>query len=380
MQIFAACAPGLEPWLVAELTALGMTAPRSEAGGAEFEADERALFRVALSSGLATALRVRMGTFVASRFEQLVRSVEALDWSPWVRPGDHVEVKATSRKSRLYHTTAIAERVVAGVERAVGGSLSPKGALREWTVLVRLLRDRCVVSLDVTGAPLYRRGYRLATAKAPLRPDLAHALLQVSGWDRRSALVDPFCGAGTICIEAAAMARSLPPGRLRTFGFMQAPGFDESVWRGVRDELVSRARMEAPAPILGSDRDAGAVDAAKANAERAGVAVEWEHAPLGRASSIRRTDIEAGMWISNPPFGARVGDVKKLRHLYQSIGAARGSMIGAWRLALAVADPRLGAATGVPLESKVMTDHGGTKIRLMVEEPSSVNAAASEET
>lgn len=349
-----------------ELSVLGALNLKQEAGGVAFAGDLDLMYRAALESGLASALRVRLGRFGATRFEHIVRGVAALPWRPWLDASHGISIRVTARKSRLYHSTAIAERVVVGLGQALGRSIrvEPNAV---WQVVVRLLRDDCSVSLDVTGEPLYRRGYRQATGKAPLRPDLARALLVVAGWDPTTALVDPFCGAGTICIEAAALACRLPPGRLRRFAFMDAPEFDERRWKTVVEAAAAAARP-APNVIVGSDRDAGAVAAARDNAARAGVDVRWLQAPLGRSAPFLEPPSESGLWASNPPYGRRIGDASALRSLYQSIGQRRRQLPPQWRLALVVSSLALVRATGIPMRSLVMTDHGGTKVRLMVED------------
>ena len=147
---------------------------------------------------------------------------------------------------------------------------------------MRLFRDECTVSADASGELLHRRGYRLATAKAPLRETLAAAMLVGTGWDGSAPLIDPMCGSGTIPIEAALLARRMPPGMTRRFAFMRWPGHDRAAWERLVEQARERALPRAPAPILGSDRDAGAVAASVANAERAGVAgdVEWRRAAI----------------------------------------------------------------------------------------------------
>ena len=363
--------------MAAELETLGVGRPSAVPGGVEFDDAVEALYRVALRSGLASGLLVRLGEFEARRFEQVVRGVAALPWRAWIGRYDPVQVRVTARKSRLYHTTAIAERVLRGLHEAVGARPADDASTDAWRVAVRLVNDRCAVSLDLTDEPLYRRGYRLATAKAPLRPDLARALLVVSGWDPQTPLIDPFCGAGTICIEAAAMARGLPPGRLRNFAFMRAAFFDADRWERIRTSGMKAVLTEAPALVWGSDRDAGAVRAAKENAERAGVDIQWEVAPLGRASSVRVPPADVGALISNPPYGRRTGDLARLRNLYQSLGEQRRRLPKGWRMALVVADGQLARATQVRLRSALLTDHGGTKVRFMVETPGDAGLASS---
>ncbi|MEM7674768.1 MAG: hypothetical protein AAF449_02065 [Myxococcota bacterium] len=376
--LFATCAPGLERWLQLELNGLGAQETVRTAGGVSFQGSDAVLYRVALESGLAMALRVRIGRFVARRFDQIVRHVSELDWGRWLPAADPVAVSVTARKSRLYHTGAVAERVQEGLRKYFGsGSTAPSSGAEAadaapWGISVRLFRDECTVSLDVSGEPLYRRGYRLATAKAPLRPDLAWALLLLSGWSPDTALIDPFCGAGTVCIEAAAMAQKLPPGRLRSFAFMRAINFKPGLWADVKAEAM-RAARPPPSPILGSDRDAGAIAAATANADRAQVMVQWEEAALGRATALREP-AATGMLVSNPPYGRRTAEASRLLNLYQSIGHRRRGLPASWRLALVVADMRLARATGVPLAKALSTVHGGAKVHFAMETDVSASA------
>jgi hypothetical protein len=183
----------------------------------------------------------------------------------------------------------VAERVVAAIAHRVGGSPSWEGADEEDAAdsdaaqlfVVRLFHDSCTVSADSSGALLHRRGYRLATAKAPLRETLAAAMLLGAGWDGSAPLLDPMCGSGTIAIEAALLARRIPPGLRRRFAFERWPGFEPAPWRRALDAARSGIRERAPGPIHASDRDAGAIEAARANAERAGVA---EDLTLARAA------------------------------------------------------------------------------------------------
>src|SRR5690606_37236797 len=167
---------------------------------------------------------VRVATFRARTFAELERRAGRVAWDRWVGAGRAVRLRVTSRKSRLYHTGAIAERIIGQIERVAGplahvstGSASDDEAdgaegRDEQLFIVRFLRDECTISVDTSGELLHRRGYRQALAKAPLRETIAAAMLLASGWDGRSPLVDPFCGSGTIPIEAALLACRIPPG------------------------------------------------------------------------------------------------------------------------------------------------------------------------
>jgi len=227
-------------------------------------------------------------------------------------------------------------------------------------IMVRLESDLCTVSIDSSGELLHRRGYRLATAKAPLRETLACAVLKASGWDAGCPLLDPFCGSGTIPIEAALLARRLPPGRARRFAFMDWPHFDAPAWEKLSAE--SGAQPAASPRIMASDRDAGAVRAAQANAERAGVADAIEFSC--RAISAIEPPPAPGWLVTNPPYGVRLKGGKDLRDLYAQFGKVLRAGCAGWHAALLCGDARLLASTGLRFQTRLTTLNGGLKVSL----------------
>jgi putative N6-adenine-specific DNA methylase len=183
------------------------------------------------------------------------------------------------------------------------------------------------------------------------------------GYDGSAPLVDPFAGSGTIPIEAALLARRIAPGLQRAFAFARWPSFDRSAWTAVRDEAAGRIRAPAPAPIHGSDRDAGAVLAARGNAERAGVAgdVSFREAAL---SDLSPPD-GPGFVVSNPPYGVRLGETKDLRDLFARLGAVARRRCPGWNLALLSADEALERQLGIPLTAGWRSSNGGIPVRLV---------------
>jgi putative N6-adenine-specific DNA methylase len=361
-ECFAAAAPGLEPLVAAELRALGevqsVVVGETEPGGVSFRANRAGLYAANLYLRIASRVLVRIGTFHASAFHELERHAARLPWREFVATGSPVAFRVTSRKSRLYHQDAIAQRLLA----AAGGTTAPEGdAAQEF--VVRLFRDECTVSADASGELLHRRGYRLATAKAPLRETLAAAMLAGSGWDGSAPVVDPMCGSGTIPIEAALMARRIPPGMARPFAFMRWPGFDRSAW----ERLVEHAREDVlprpPSAILGSDRDAGAVAASVANAERAGVAgdIEWGRAAI----SAMAPPLGPGWIVTNPPYGVRVGERRDLRDLYAQLGNVARRCCPGWEVAFLAAHQELERQTGLEQAVRFTTENGGIRVRLV---------------
>jgi putative N6-adenine-specific DNA methylase len=320
---------------------------------------------------------VRLGEYYAASFSELRAKGRRLAWTRYVRPGQPVAVRATSHKSRLYHSDAVAERVAGAIGDALGQPVNwlkghaegdAEDAQQQETppalVVVRLVRDIVTISVDSSGAMLHQRGYRLATGKAPLRETLAAGLLLASGWDTRAPLLDPFCGAGTIAIEAALLALRMAPGRQRRFAFQDWPDFEPELWQRLMAE-ADAARADAAPPIVGSDRDAGAVEAALANAERAGVAgrVRFER----RAISALDAPRGPGWVVTNPPYGVRTSPRSDLRNLYAQLGKTLRTRCPGWHVALLAGDPRLARATGLRFDEHraLRLINGGLRVVLM---------------
>ncbi len=368
--LFVACAPGLEPMLLAEVEALGLpeTVPTSVPGGVELTASFETLYRLGVELGLGLKLLLRVGAFDAKRFDQLVRKVSQLPWELFCGPTTQVEVKATCKSSRLYHSSAVEERIVNGVSQRLKRTVSAveDSDAPGLKILVRIVDDHCVISVDCAGDLLSRRGYRLETAKAPLREDLARALILSAGWDPTTPLIDPFAGAGTIAMEADWLARNVPPGSLRSFAFMDMPFFDGEQFSAVRARALSRVRSVSPS-IFASDRDPGAVAAARANAERAqSRAIVFEEASLSQAPWFRKFMGTRGAVVTNPPYGRRIGRDATLERLYRAFGDAVRTLPEGFQVGMAVAVAEHAHATRLNLRSALMTDHGGSKIYFSV--------------
>lgn len=355
-SLFLVAAPGLEPMLAKEAAALGKV--KAVPGGVELTGGPDLIYRANLELGLAKSVRLRVAEFTARRFDVLEKRVRRLPWGDLLT--GPVDVRVTSSRSKLYHTGGIEQRVREGIGETTGD--------RETQVHVRLERDKCTISIDTSGDALTRRGYRRATGKAPLSPDLARALLIRSGWDRTSPLVDPFSGSGTIPIEAALLASGVPPGANRRFAFESMPWFDAARFEAVKAEALERA-TPTDIEIHGSDRDAGAVTGAKENAARAGVAdlIHFEHAALSNAPGLQ-LERERGAVVSNPPFGHRVAKGRDLRPVYQRLGTLLSNKPG-WTVALVVMDTRLAGATKLGLTEAATWNHGGKRIRVMIRGP-----------
>ncbi len=382
-NLFAVCTPGLEPFVAQELSQLGlkpnpspsgiesMPAPNElidEVGGIEFRGTLPDIYRANLHLRTASRVLLQIGIFYADTFSDLGRRAKRLSWENYLPPGRSVSLRVTCHKSRLYHSGGVAERVL----EAIADRLGQTPPVRESNgdeegsppqlVIVRLRENRCAISIDSSGALLYRRGYRLATGRAPLRETLAAGILLASGWDVSSPLLDPFCGAGTIAIEAALLARKIPPGLRRHFTFMDWPNFDARMWEKLVAEgqaIPGIRRLE----IIASDRDAGAIEAAKANAERAGMAgdVEFCCRPISGIDPPKHP----GWVVTNPPYGVRLGTNRDLRKLYAQFGKVLRAKCPGWQVTILCNSAGLLRATGLRFDPGIQTRNGGLKVKLV---------------
>lgn len=373
LHCFAVTAPGLEALCAAELAALGIEG-RVVDGGVEWTGDARSMMRANLWLRTASRVLVRVAEFRAKAFFELELNAKKIPWARYVPPGASVEFRVTCRKSKLYHSGAVAQRM----EQAVSSAIRAVRATRATDdddaasdaapqlFVVRFLHDVATVSVDTSGVALHRRGYRQQLAKAPLRETLAAATLLGAGWNGTTPLTDPMCGSGTIPIEAAMIARRMAPGRDRAFAFAHWPKFDRPAWTKLVDEARSAELASSPVRIEGFDRDAGAIDAATANAERAGVAGDLALA-VQAVSALPPADAP-GLVASNPPYGVRVGESDRLRNLYAQLGKVLRARRPGWGLALLSADRNLERQLEIDLSERLATRNGGIPVRLVLGE------------
>lgn len=371
LDVFAVTAPGLEPLCAGELAGLGIS-PTVQDGGVAWSGDTASIARANLWSRTTSRIIVRVAEFRARTFFELERHAKRLPWDRFVAPSSAVAFRVTCRKSKLYHSGAVAERLAESLGRLVAGArVTPAGADDDESAapsasqrfIVRVLHDTVTVSADSSGALLHLRGYRQQLAKAPLRETLAAALLLAAEWSGDEPLLDPMCGSGTIPIEAARLARRIAPGRDRDFAFLRWPDADRRMWSSLIEDARSRELPASPVSIGGADRDAGAIRAAQANAERAGVARDIDFAV--QPISSMESDDGRGLVASNPPYGVRIGESDGLRNLYAQLGNVLRRSRPGWRIALLSADRALERQLRLPLDERLRTRNGGIPVRVV---------------
>lgn len=403
LRLFASCAPGIEPFLAQEIAELipphlGITTPSNievTAGGVLFDGDRLTAGHALVGLGLAARLLVRIDEFQVRHFNELEKQLARIDWTQWLLPSLPVIVRATSKKSKLYHSGAIEQRVRQQVEKSLGilsiQSVRPTAIQvsedETPSLAVRLEHDRCAISLDIGGTPLHRRGYRKNPYRAPLREDLARALVVVSGWNGQSAVVDPCCGSGTILIEAAMWAGRVPPGLLRSFAIVSTPMADRDWLQEIKQTRLAEVRPVV-SNFWGADCDPQALAAAQENWGAWREAVTKATRSLSSKSDARsdidctkmvdpriewrQQDVRKFKWegdpmtiLTNPPWGDRIQARQHLTSIYQRLGDLRRA--NGVRFAMITSQRELAYKTGIRLRSAFLTDAGGIKANVFIE-------------
>ena len=387
---FATCPKGLEYLLRDELAALG-TEAREALAGVRFEGDLASAYRACLESRLASRILMPLAEFDAPDAGALYAGVQAVDWSQHIAPDATLAIDATGSSGSIRHSGFAAQKV----KDAIADQCRERDGTRptiqpdrpDVRLNLRLHKGHATLSLDLSGEPLHRRGWRREQGEAPLKENLACAMLLRGGWpelyERGGALVDPMCGSGTLLIEAAWMVADVAPALQRDyFGFLGWRGHDDALWQSLREAAQERA-LEGLRGLrtcfFGSDSDPRMIAIATHNLQSAGVAgfvtldkqsAEHLKAPAGFAT---------GLVITNPPYGERMGDLSTLPVLYRALGERLRASFAGWRAAVLTSEPELERALGLRPDKQYMLFNGAIECRLdvcEVREAQASNASA----
>lgn len=359
LEIFVITLPGMEDVLSIEAREMGFDVAGTTPGGVTLRGDWTEVWRANLTLRGATRVLVRLGSFMAFHLAQLDKRARKFPWTDTLRTDVAVRVDvATSRKSRIYHAGAATERIERALVEGAGIATA-----RDAPVILKIRIDdnRVAISVDTSGAPLHKRGHKVAVGKAPLRETLAALFLRQCGFDGTQPVYDPMCGSGTFAIEAAEIASGVQAGRARAFAFEHLVSFSATGFASLRQPERSRTPM---ARFHGSDRDEGVIGMARDNAARAGVLdlVNFEKA---QASDIAPPHGPPGLVMVNPPYGARIGDKKSLYPVYGKLGEVLLQRFQGWRVGIVTSEAVLARATGLPfLPDGPTIAHGGLRVRL----------------
>ncbi len=356
-EILLTCAPGLENALADEAREKTFNVQGQLTGGVLLMGAWPEVWRANLTLRGANSVIARIGCFPASHMSELDKRARKFVWQHWLPKHVPLKITASCKASRLYHSGAVCQRIETALREEFGATFGEDATLE---VMARIERNICTLSIDTSGVLLHKRGLKLAMAKAPMRETMAALLLRRCGYRGLECVIDPMCGSGTFILEAAEIAQGLMPGRLRKFAFELLPSFNAGEWQ----KLKMRAPHETQMRFFGFDRDAGAIKAATTNAARASV-VNVTHFAQQPIAQLQRPDSLPGLVICNPPYGVRIGEIKKLSSLYASFGQVMLERFSGWRVGLVTNEASLAKATGLPfIKPSDPILHGGIKIRL----------------
>ncbi|OZB59644.1 MAG: 23S rRNA (guanine(2445)-N(2))/(guanine(2069)-N(7))-methyltransferase [Lysobacterales bacterium 14-68-21] len=375
---FASCPKGLEYLLKDELAALGAGDVHEALSGVRFTGTLETAYRACLWSRLASRVLLPLAEFDAATDEALYAGVQSVDWSAHLSERATLAVDAHTTQSKLNHSQFLAQRVKDAVvdqfRQRTGQRPDVVTDEPDVRINVRLRRDRATLSLDLSGSPLHRRGWREMQGEAPLKENLAAAMLLRGGWPQiyaeGGALLDPMCGSGTLLIEGAWMAADVAPGLHREyFGFLGWAQHDIALWKRLHEE--ARARAEAGlrglrACFFGADADPRMVQTAKRNAQAAGVAGFFTLDRHDASHAAPPPDMARGLVITNPPYGERLGEREQMPQLYRALGETLRAHFAGWRAAVLAGDVELGRAMPLRADKKYTLYNGALETVLLI--------------
>ncbi len=366
VRFFATCPRGLAGALAEELASFGAKELKAGEAGVEFEGPFELAYTVNLESRLATRILARVAKFDYRNENDIYLGAKNVRWHAHFGVDRTFKVETNSVKAPVKSLDFITLKVkdaIADVFREALGR-RPDVSPRTPDVRVHVFLDAkwCTLYLDTSGEPLFKRGRRDNTGEAPLKKNLAAGLLRLAGWTPADPLLDPMCGAGTILIEAAEMALDLAPGRGRPFGFEKLARFDAPAWEKVKEASAARAQPVAPRQIHGSDLYGRTVDAARANLRDMGLegVVTLKQVNLLELSA----PAPAGLLVTNPPYGVRLGEKEDLAQFYPELGHLLKQKFAGWTAYIFSGDPELPKRIRLSATKRTVLYNGAIECRL----------------
>src|SRR5689334_21373261 len=358
LSFFATASRGLEPLLAKELTALGAATVKEQGGGVIFTGDLAIAYRACLESRLASRILLPLSRFPLTDAETLYQGARAVEWADVFDVKSTFAIEVAGRSAAVTHTHYAGLKVKDAIADTFRGKTGDRPTVDTENAQIRvhlhLDKDHATVSLDLSGESLHRRGYRRTGGQAPLRENLAAAILMRCDWPALAAqgapLLDPMCGSGTFLIEAAQMAADVVPGLSRErYGFEAWLEHKPKVWKDLQKEARERAeagrKRELPL-LLGYDLDPAAIRAARDNAQRAGFADKIKFAAQDLAAA-RPPNALKGLVVTNPPYGERLGAEAEVIKIHSLLGATLKEHFGGWQAAVFTGRPDLGPRIGL---------------------------------
>lgn len=333
LDFFAPCPRGLEPALARELTDLGAQQTKEVPGGVHFRGAAVLGYKVNLWSRIASRVLQRVHECDYRNEHDVYHAARGLPWERWFKVERSIRVDLTAIRSPLksleFATLRIKDAVCDRFRDTSGQRPDVDTRNPDVRIYAFLTDRRVTLYLDLSGEPLFKRGYRTDTGEAPLRENLAAGVLALTGWSPQEPLLDPMCGSGTFLIEAAMIGRHIAPGHARRFGFEHLEAFDAGAWRQLLDQARSGERNDVTLDIRGSDRDSRVLQVANEAVARAGLssAIALTHADALDATP----DTPSGVLVCNPPYGVRLESQERLRTFYPAFGNVLKQRFSGWR-------------------------------------------------
>jgi len=375
---FAAAPKGIESLLAEELRGLGAAGVRETRAGVAFAGDLAVAFRACLWSRLANRILLPLARFAAATPEALYAGVQTISWGEHLSVDDSLAIDFTASQSQITHSQYGAlkakDAIVDQFRDRYGRRPNVERVRPALRINIYLHKDEATVSLDLSGESLHRRGYRLEGMAAPMKENLAAAVLLRAGWPEIAAaggpLLDPLCGSGTLLIEGALIAADIAPGLNRDyFGFLGWRGHDAALWQTLKEEAAARRAAGLPKlpSIIGYDADRRAVSAAVENIARAGLTghVHVERRELAACAPPAGKEAQPGLLIANPPYGERLGEISELQYLYAHLGEQIKAHFGGWRAAVFTGNPDLGKRMGLRARKIYSLYNGALECKLL---------------
>ncbi len=377
---FASCPKGLESLLASELTSLGAGKTRETVAGVYVEGTLAFAYRACLWSRLANRVLLPLEKFEVSSADDLYRGVRSIPWETPLTPRQSIAVDFIGTNDAIRHTKFGAQQVKDAIVDQLQDCFGERPDVDlqnpDLRINVRLAKDAVTVSLDMSGGSLHKRGYRVAMVPAPLKENLAAALLLRAGWPeiaaRGGALIDPLCGSGTFLIEGAMMVADMAPGLIRErFGFHGWAKHDATLWQDIRQEALARceAGLSREIPeIRGYDKDTRAVSAAQENIACAGLE-KWVRVmakPIEAFKKPTHRETGDGLIICNPPYGERWGEMEELKPLYQTLGEVAKRECPGWRMAVITGNAELAGELRLRADKKYQFFNGTIPSQLLL--------------
>ena len=331
INLIATSSFGVEAIVAGELRKLGYKDMNVKDGKVTFEAPVSAICRANLWLRCADRVFLKMGEFEAETFDQLFEGTKAIAWERWIPKDVAFPVTGSCIRSKLMSISdcqsIIKKAVVERLKLRYRLNIFPETGQR-YKIVFWILKDQVILAIDSSGDGLHKRGYRRLTTAAPLKETLASALLYISRWNEEKPLIDPFCGSGTIPIEAALMGLNIAPGINRSFDAMNWPEIDSKFWNESVEEARDLIRRVTGLKIYGYDMDAGAVETCRFHAKEAGVG-EMLHFQV-RDMKQTSSRFEYGIVVTNPPYGDRLGNKNENALLYRDMSKAFRTNLRTW--------------------------------------------------